>query len=79
MGANNGKYPSYPCVDSDLELVFLDAKSEGIPLNHANLEKASKLSKKQFSEVTFYTQDQEKVKRWRNIRGGSIFDFVLNN
>lgn len=81
MGATNGKYPSYPCADSDLQLIFLDAKSDGIPLNQKNLDKAMQLSTKPDNAVTFYTEDHEKARRWRgsNLHGGSILDFVFNN
>ena len=46
MGANQGKYPTYPCVDSDLKLVFLDPEAEGLPLNAKNLDRAPKSSQK---------------------------------
>jgi hypothetical protein len=78
MGAQQGKYPSYPCVDSDLQLVFLDPEAEGLPLNAKNLDRATDLSTKKLNAVPFYTADPEKLKRWRNIKGGStsIFDFA---
>jgi hypothetical protein len=57
MGSNQGKYPEYPCVNSDLQLIFLDADSEGIVLNHTNLNHALKLSKN--NRVPFYTENQD--------------------
>jgi hypothetical protein len=76
MGASQNKYPTYPCVDADLQLVFLDPESEGIPLNKKNMDRAMELSTRKHSDVTFYSQDPEKLKMWR-LRGGSLFDFIL--
>lgn len=78
MGANQGKYPEYPCVDSDSQLIFLDPESEGIQLNHINLTHALQLSKT--NRVPFYTQNHGMFQRWQRIRGGSmdILDFLIS-